>query len=201
MIETNTSISEFLPVVASGAGPTSTNFLPVGGFGFEKPVEGNTNDWLTPPALLERLGNFDLDPCGCPNMPWRTATTTFFLPERDGLIEPWHGRVYCNPAYGPNVGAWAKRMAEHGNGVMLIFARTDTNTWQQDIFPFAGATLFLAGRVRFRLPDGEQSKSGTAPSALLAYGQNNVEALRNSGIAGALYLKAEILSGIKASLL
>ena len=198
MINPNDSTSEFLPVLQSGAGSTST---PSGGFGFEKPFEGSTNDWLTPPTLVEMLGTFDLDPCGCVGMPWRTATTTYFLPEHDGLIEPWHGRVYCNPPYGPNVGDWAERMAEHRNGIMLIFARTETTMWQKDIFPFADATLFLSGRVRFRLPDGQQSKSGTAPSALLAYGQNNVEALRNAGIAGALYLKAEILLGIKASLL
>jgi hypothetical protein len=36
-------------------------------------------------------------------------------------------------------------------------------------------------------------------SALLAYGQDNVEALRNAGIAGALYQKAEMLVGTKAS--
>jgi len=42
-------------------------------------------------------------------------------------------------------------------------------------------------------------KSGTAPSALLAFGQNNVEALRSAGIAGAFFPKAEMLSGTKAS--
>jgi hypothetical protein len=132
-------------------------------------------------------------------MRWRTATTTYFLPDHDGLSEPWNGRVFCNPPYGPNVGAWANRMSEHGNGIMLIFLRTDTATWQQDILPFADATLLLAGRLRFFLPSGERGKSGTAPSALLAYGQSNIEALRNAGIAGALYLKPEMLPGIKAS--
>jgi len=183
---------------ATGAGsiPTSSN---LGGFGFEKPVEGNTNNWLTPPALLQRLGTFDLDPCGCSGMPWSTASTTYFLPEHDGLAEPWHGRVWCNPPYGPNVGDWAKRMSEHGNGVMLIFARTETKTWQRDVFPLADATLFLDGRVHFYLPSGERGRSGTAPSALLAYGQSNVDALRDAGIAGSFYPKAEILPGIKAS--
>jgi len=82
---------------------------------------------------------------------------------------------------------------------MLIFARTKTSTWQRDIFPFADATLLLAGRLRFFLPSGERGKSGTAPSALLAYGQGNVDALRNAGIAGAFFRKAEMLVGFKAS--
>ncbi len=140
----------------------------VSGFGFEKPVEGNTNDWLTPPGLLAKLGHFDMDPCGCPGMPWSTASMTYFPPEHNGLTEPWSGRVWLNPPYGQQVGEWARRMAEHGNGIMLTFARTDTNAWQKYIFPLADATLFLDGRVRFYLPSGERGKSGTAPSALLA---------------------------------
>lgn len=194
------STADTLPVAtvpSSGAGPSLAS-SPIGGFGFEKPVEGNTNDWLTPPTLLERLGTFDLDPCGCAGMPWRTATTTYFLPEHD-VVEPWYGRVFCNPPYGPNVGDWARRMSEHGNGVMLIFARTETATWQKDIFPLADATLFLDGRVHFYLPSGERGKSGTAPSALLAYGDANVQALRKAGLAGAFFPKAEILPGMKSS--
>lgn len=171
----------------------------VGGFGFEKPNTGITNEWLTPQALVQCLGPFDLDPCGCKGMPWRTATTIYFLPDHDGLAEPWFGRVFCNPPYGPNVGDWARRMAAHGNGIMLIFMRTDTATWQQDLLPFADAILLPEGRVHFYLPTGERGKSGTAPSALLAYGQNNVDALRNADLAGALHLKAEMLQGIKAS--
>jgi hypothetical protein len=133
-------------------------------------------------------------------IPWRTATTTYFLPEQDGLVDPWFGRVWCNPPYGSRTeGPWLKRMAEHGNGLLLIYARTETIAWQRDVFPYADATLFLSGRVRFCSPSGERGDSGTAPSVLLAYGQNNVDALRNAGIAGALYGKAEMLVGIKAS--
>ena len=30
--------------------------------------------WLTPPAWIEALGPFDMDPCCPPVMPWPTAT-------------------------------------------------------------------------------------------------------------------------------
>jgi len=193
-----TSVSSSTTV--PGTSPTSTSVRP-GAFGFEKPNAGNTNDWLTPPAMLQRLGTFDLDPCGCAGMPWRTATQTYFLPEHDGLAESWQGRIWCNPPYGRKVGAWARRMAEHGNGIMLIFARVETTAWQTDILPLADALLLLHGRVHFYLPSGERGKSGTAPSALLAYGEGNVDALRNAGLAGALCTKAEMLPGVKASLL
>jgi hypothetical protein len=196
---TSSSTSEFRPVTKSGANPISTS-ASTGGFGFEKPGKGNTHDWLTPLAIPQRLGPFDLDACGCAGMPWRIATTTYFLPDHDGLLEPWHGRVWCNPPYGHGVEEpWLKRMEQHGNGMLLIFARTETLAWQKSVFPYADALLFVEGRVRFRFPNGEIGKSGTAPSVLLAYGQNNVEALRNAGIAGALYRKAEMLVGAKAS--
>jgi hypothetical protein len=167
-------------------------------FGFEKPGEGNTNDWLTPPELVARLGRFDLDPCGCVGMPWRLADTTFFLPEQDGLVLPWNGRVFCNPPYGPHISQWAEKMAEHRNGILLIYSRTETEAWS-DIWKQADGFLFPFGRAKFLRPDGTPSKSGTAPSALIAYGENNVESIKNAGISGALLGGACWLDGMKIS--
>jgi DNA N-6-adenine-methyltransferase (Dam) len=141
-----------------------------GGFGFAQPTVGNTNDWLTPLGLLQELGPFDLDPCGCPGMPWRIAAITFFLPEHDGLTEPWLGRVFCNPPYGPIMGGRAQRMAEHRNGIMLIFLRTDTTTWQRNILPFADAILLLeAGCISIDpLANAEKAEQIRASSWLWA---------------------------------
>ena len=90
-------------------------------------------------------------------------------------------------------------MEQHGNGMLLICGRTETQAWQKSVFPRADALLFVEGRVRFRLPNGEIVNSGTAPSVRLAYAQGNAQALRNVGIAGARYRKAEMLVGTKAS--
>jgi hypothetical protein len=90
-------------------------------------------------------------------------------------------------------------MEQHGNGMLLIFGRTETQAWQKSVFPHADALLFVEGRVHFRFPNGKMAKSGTAPSVLLAYGQSNVDVLPNAGIAGAMYRGAEMLIGIKAS--
>ena len=145
------------------AGSISQN---LSGFGFEKPAQGITTNWLTPPKLLQQLGTFDLDPCGCAGMPWRTATTTYFLPEHNGLVEPWFGRVWCNPPYGSReVVPWLKRMAQHGNGFLLIYARSETLAWQRDVFPHADGTLFLAGRLHLYRASGERGESATAPSS------------------------------------
>lgn len=154
-----------------------------GGFGYEAPTEGNTNDWWTPPEIVDALGRFDLDPCaGAGQTP---LASRIYTPPQDGLTLPWEGRVWCNPPYGPHVGQWAERMAEHHNGIMLIFARVETRAWR-GIWAGADAILFPFRRITFHRPDGNKAKSGTAPSAFCAYGLANVEALRHCGIEGAL---------------
>jgi len=177
--------------------PPAPRKIPEGGFGFEKQYEGNTNDWLTPPKLVKMLGEFDLDPCACPNQPWQLAKKSY-APPQNGLLLPWEGRVFCNPPYGPHVEDWVKRMSSHKNGILLIFSRTETKAWQW-VWQTGDAFLFPTGRVSFYRPDGKRASSGTAPSALIAYGENNAQSLRTSGIAGAFFPKVEIVGSVKAS--
>lgn len=118
----------------------------------ERPHQGETNDWWTPPEIVQALGAFDLDPCaGVGQKP--LAKTAFTLPETDGLAAKWHGRVFCNPPYGPNVGAWAKKLADHGNGILLIFARVETRAWRI-IWSTADGILFPFRRITFLRPGG-----------------------------------------------
>lgn len=153
---------------------------------FETGQDGSTattHDWLTPPEILQALGPFDLDPCASTFQPWRTAATQFTIVD-DGLARDWFGRVWCNPPYGPHAEKFLRRMAEHGNGVAFIFARTETRAFQKWCWQRASGMLFLAGRVKFRLPNGGQSGPAGAPSVLVAYGHGNLEALRKSGLPG-----------------
>jgi len=149
------------------------------GFGHEAPFEGETNDWITPKWIIDAFDTkagekgmfFDLDPCISMTQPWLTARNGYNC-EQNGLMHNWYGMVYCNPPYGNNVGTWAKRMAEHGEGIMLIFARIETGTWQDIIFPSADGFLFPKRRIAFAKPDGTTPKSSAgAPSALVAWGE------------------------------
>jgi hypothetical protein len=156
------------------------------GFTHERGYQGDTNVWLTPPSIIEKLGGFDLDPCAAPEpRPWATAARHIALPE-DGLTAEWQGRVWCNPPYGPHVAAWMKRMVEHSRGTALIFARTETEAWQDVVWPGATAILFMRGRIRFHRPDGQRGDSASAPSALIAFGEDDAIALAASGIEGKL---------------
>src|SRR5690349_17674464 len=107
--------------------------------------DGRSDTWLTPPHILKSLGKFDLDPCAAPSpRPWPTAKRHVELPT-DGLSVEWKGRVWLNPPYGPQTGLWVERLAKHGNGISLTFARTETKFWHDWIFPFGHGILFLKG--------------------------------------------------------
>lgn len=139
---------------------------------------GGTDVWLTPPELLARLGRFDLDPCAAPEpRPWTTADRHLTATD-DGLRQPWAGRVWVNPPYS-DARRWIARLADHGTGTALLFARTDTAAFQQQVFARASAALFISGRLSFCRPDGSRGRAGRAgaPSVLIAYGQRDAQIL------------------------
>lgn len=144
------------------------------------------DEWLTPPAILKALGPFDLDPCAPRERPWPMADQ-HYTADDDGLAQPWVGRVWCNPPYGLEAAAWLARLADHGDGIALIFARTETDMFFRTVWERADAVLFIRGRLHFHYVDGRRAAAnGGAPSCLVAYGQRNVQALADSGIAGQL---------------
>jgi len=153
-------------------------------FGNE-PSVGATETWLTPPNILHELGYFDLDPCAAPNMPWRTAGT-MLTEEDDGLSVEWSGRVFMNPPYGRKLPPFLKKLSEYGDGIALVFARTETRAFHDYVWPHADAIMFLKGRLKFFRPDGTQGDSAGAPSCLIAYGERNVGSLYQADLNGVI---------------
>lgn len=72
-----------------------------GGIGshVDRSAHTSTDEWLTPPAIIDALGPFDLDPASPIERPWPTAARHYTI-EDDGLAQPWAGMVWCNPPYG-----------------------------------------------------------------------------------------------------
>jgi hypothetical protein len=160
------------------------------GFSHEKPFDGETVEWYTPPSIFAELGlEFDLDPCApSGGLPWIPAKRFYSLPD-NGLDLPWpdDGMIWCNPPYGPETKQWLRRMGEHRCGIALVFARTDTE-WFHETAASADAILFLNARLKFvdktgKPPivvgkDGKKRKSGAgAGSMLVAWGNDCVAAL------------------------
>lgn len=151
--------------------------------GNERSVAG-TDVWLTPPYILEALGEFDLDPCASQDRPWDTAKHHYTEAD-NGLEQEWFGRVWCNPPYGPKMGPFLERLSEHdGGGIALVFARTETRAFFDFIWDKATAILFLKGRLSFYRPDGTPGGTAGSPSVLIAYGEKEAEILKNCNLNG-----------------
>lgn len=140
--------------------------------------------WLTPPGIISALGGFDLDPCAAPEpRPWPTADQHVAVPD-DGLSVAWAGRVWLNPPY-DEVGRWMKALADHGTGTALVFARTETAWFVEQVWLRATSVRFLHGRLRFHLPDGSAARGNAGgPSVLVAYGEFDDARLRCARLGG-----------------
>lgn len=159
-----------------------------GGMGGHQSASAATTTWLTPPHVIQALGgadSFDLDPCGVPG--WRTAREAYCLPT-DGLARAWpkRARVWLNPPYTTvEVDEWMGRLAAHGVGTALVFARTDTGWWARQVRDQAAGVLFLEGRLHFHHKDGRRAEANAgAPSVLCAYGQDDLDRLAECGLPG-----------------
>ena len=140
------------------------------GHGFRSPSA--KDEWLTPPSILWSLGPFDLDPCAPRERSWPTATPHFSIND-DGLSHDWFGRVWLNPPYSKTT-QWLERLADHGNGIALVFARTETRWFFTHVWQRASAVFFFKGRIAFYHSSGAVGGSAGAPSCLVAYGRLNV---------------------------
>lgn len=152
-------------------------------------ANAGTHTWLTPPEILAALGPFDLDPCACPEpRPWPTATT-MWTREDTPLHREWpkDARIWLNPPFGPKplVATFMARMADHGRGTALLFARTETAVFFDTVWRRAAGLLFLKGRPHFHRQDGRRAEANSgAPVVLIAYGVDDAERLRGSGLPG-----------------
>lgn len=202
-------LPERRPVRRLGGRIVSGPRLP--GIGSHHSANPQTDEWL--PEIFAALGRFDLDPCSPTTGPSPSSTAAKHLTALDdGLTAPWEGSVWCNPPYS-DIAPWMAKMAAHGNGIALVFARTETAWWFDSVWPHASRLLFLKGRLTFWRPydpmaetDDERhegtpqvtalpSKSGHnagGPSVLIAYGRMCAAKLDLSGLPGALIATAGV---------
>ena len=146
--------------------------------------KAGTTEWYTPPYIIEALGGkFDLDPCA-PALEWHTAHKCF-TKEIDGLLQAWEGRVFLNPPYtNPLIKRFVTKLAEHGNGIALLYARCDNKMFFEQIFNRATSIKFLCGRIQFIRPDGSKGDQPGCGSILVAYGDECNQILKSCNLSG-----------------
>lgn len=153
-----------------------------GGFTHESQYNESV-EWYTPKYIFDAIGlTYDLDPCSPGEGKSFVPTLKHYTVADDGLVSPWEGTVWVNPPYGTHTPKWMKKLHEHGDGIALVFSRTDVK-WFQDFGADADAICFIHGRVKFYQGDME-TQPGTpgTGSMLLAFGDKAAQALRRSGL-------------------
>lgn len=136
--------------------------------------------WITPKKFFDAFPRFDLDPCASDPMPWPSAQ---HMCTHSGLDIDWPGfaTVWLNPPYS-DIGSWMARLAEHGNGIALIAARTETQWFTESVWRKASALYFLIGRPTFHRPDGTPGRGNSGyPCILAAYGSHCAGLLKLCG--------------------
>ena len=60
--------------------------------------------------------------------PWDLAKVSWTMADGNSLERIWpkNKRMFINMPYGRNVGAWFEKCIEHGNSIVLTYARTST---------------------------------------------------------------------------
>lgn len=116
-------------------------------------------EWFTPPNLfqecVDKFGSFTLDAAAdesnhkCPE---------YFTEKEDGRLQPWSGRVWCNPPYTKLI-EWVRKADEETRlgrceiAVLLLPAQTSTEWWHEYVWPrFLNGTVdlhWVRGKRRF----------------------------------------------------
>jgi hypothetical protein len=119
-------------------------------------------------AVIACMGAIDLDPCSnsaeIPNVP----AAKHYTIKNNGLVQPWEGRVFLNPPFGPGVEVWfSKLYQERAAGrtteaIVLWKSATETAAWKT-LTALSCRVCFPSARIRFTGP-GDSSGSTFSPA-------------------------------------
>ena len=118
-------------------------------------------------AVIACMGAIDLDPCSnreIPNVPAAKHYTT----ADNGLVQPWEGRVFLNPPFGPGVEVWFSKLYQERSAgrtteaIVLWKSATETSAWKT-LTAISCRVCFPSARIRFVGPRGNESGPTFSP--------------------------------------
>jgi hypothetical protein len=140
----------------------------------------NTEEWYTPPAIVERvravLGSITLDPASDPIPQAWIRAERYFTQADEGLSKEWAGRVFLNPPYNGSSAEWAaKLIVEYGAGrveqaVMLVNSAHGYK-WYESLWT-SFPVCCLRDRLRFIKPNGEPGGQAKKGQTLIYFGRD-----------------------------
>ena len=141
-------------------------------------LQSMSNEWYTPPKYIDAvhkvMGGIDLDPATSPEANKIVKAKRFYTEEHNGLEQDWEGRVFLNPPYGGNSGAFIKKLmesldAEVTEAILLVNANATDTDWFQPCFD--GVMCFTDHRIDFLSPS-KKATSSTHGSCFVYFGPN-----------------------------
>lgn len=153
------------------------------GIGGHQSANVKTDEYITPKEIVQALGIFDIDPCSPVLRPWDTAKLHYTVND-NGLKQVWKGRTWLNPPYS-TIKAWLCKMSLHKDGILLVFNRSDRDDHHRYVYPHADSMFIRYGRITFCDITGKPyAANGGAPNIFFAFGEQNSDALADSGFKG-----------------
>lgn len=131
----------------------------------------DSDSWVTPAALAESLGVFDLDPSSNARSHITAAATCSLdglskcCVGRDGLALTWGGSVFCNPGYS-NVMPWARKLAAHDGPWCALLKLDPTTRWWAALMTASPTVAPFRKRIRFESGTGKDM-TANFPSVLV----------------------------------
>ena len=131
-------------------------------------------EWYSPADLVEAarevMGGIDLDPASSLIANETVKATRYFTIDNDGLQHNWPGRVWLNPPYAGQAGAFVRRLLDQFNehittaAVLLISAVPTGSSWFQPLL--RGWPICFVGRVCYLSPRGVKTPSINASAVV-----------------------------------
>lgn len=141
---------------------------------FAAPIQSReTDERYTPWWIFEALEEvFDLDPASPPPGVSRVPTAAVWTKDDDGLTQPWHGFVWCNPPFSKAT-PWADRFIVHANGIWL--GPVANSDWHVRMTQTSDAMVLMRD-FAFISPT-HAGKRSSMPLSMHGYGSRAVVAL------------------------
>jgi phage N-6-adenine-methyltransferase len=136
------------------------------------------NLWFTPAPYVEAarrvLGAIDLDPASCAEANATVKAARYFTEQDDGLRHDWPGRVWLNPPYGGQAGAFVARLIDqHAKAIttaaiVLLNANSVSSQWFHPLWD--RLLMFTHRRIQFTSPANPDASASTHGDVFVYFG-------------------------------
>lgn len=125
-----------------------------------------SDEYYTPRWVIDAarqvLGAIDLDPASCDTAQAVVCATRYYTQADNGLIQPWAGRVWCNPPYSDPL-PWVKKLIHHYTvgevrSALLLLNMDGSPEWANLLWGGGYPVCIFADRIQFKGKQNNKSQ-------------------------------------------